>query len=868
MRVLFFILALGQTVPAGVSGDVRLSPGGSILPNTPSELAFQAAARSFQSGHWATAARWLEEFTQHHAESPHRVEAILLRAQALYQMGEFNKAAAEIARGENVAGVLADGFLYWKAECRIQLKQFDAATAHLQELLRQYPDSKHALPASVAFATVSARRSDWANVVQLLRPTEGVFQKSAKARPYSTWAQEGRLLLAQALFELQDWETAAEELGKLPATMEPDPECRRLFMLAKLEFQSGNPKDALLATRRLADLARETGQTNQLAQVHCLRAEIHEAASDIPAALRECIRLQAQTMPEVHRQEGFLRAVRLHLQRHQFTETIRVLDELRKLSSTTNYAGALDCLAGEVEWLNHRGGDKEALPRARTRFTRAAKSSVLVIKGRAKWGEGLCFLTEGNLASARDAWSQSIELLGDSPLSPWVRVQLAQAWSRANEYAQARATLQVVLPERLRDIGGFIALRSALALGDFASVNPLLTQLRQHNTSLADQGLLAMAQARLDTGQANEAQLVLVRLRQESPDSPLQPAADLEVIRGLVTKAEWVSANTAYKLWLAKNNAHPLHAQIMFDHAWVQSMSGQSTNVLAAFQAVINTYPNTEQAHLANMWMADDAFNSGTNHLGAEKIYKSISSQTNAPMALRRRATLMAGRSAMARQGFGEARKEFTRLINDNNAPARIKSDAHFALGDLTMLEISVTLPDAIEKLTDATNSFYNVVQANPTNHVAARAWGRIGDCCLLASAKEPGYREHARLAYEKSIGVTGPLSVRVKSQSRLGLAKVLEHQARSGANREKKLAEAVDHLLAVVYGRHLQPGEVQDAYWRGRCGLMAMDLLSQQGRSKEALELCYLMLKDFPAMKTGLEDRKQKFLDQLALEK
>ena len=155
---------------------MRLRPGVSVLPSTPSELDFQAAARSFQSGHWATAARWLEEFVQHHAESPHRVQAVLLRAQALYQMGEFNKAAAEITRGENAAGVLADGYLYWKAECRIHLEQFDAAAAHLQELLRQYPDSRHALAASVALATVSARKNDWANVVQLLRPTEGVFQ--------------------------------------------------------------------------------------------------------------------------------------------------------------------------------------------------------------------------------------------------------------------------------------------------------------------------------------------------------------------------------------------------------------------------------------------------------------------------------------------------------------------------------------------------------------------------------------------------------------------------------------------------------------------------------------------------------------------
>ena len=59
--------------------------------------------------------------------------------------------------------------------------------------------------------------------------------------------------------------------------------------------------------------------------------------------------------------------------------------------------------------------------------------------------------------------------------------------------------------------------------------------------------------------------------------------------------------------WLAKNKTHALHARVMFDHAWAQSMSGQSANVLAAFQAVIDVHPKTQQAHLASMWMADDA---------------------------------------------------------------------------------------------------------------------------------------------------------------------------------------------------------------------------------------------------------------------
>ena len=52
----------------------------------------------------------------------------------------------------------------------------------------------------------------------------------------------------------------------------------------------------------------------------------------------------------------------------------------------------------------------------------------------------------------------------------------------------------------------------SLALGDFPAAGPLLKQLRARNAALADEGLLTLAQAWLDTGQVFEAQLVLARL--------------------------------------------------------------------------------------------------------------------------------------------------------------------------------------------------------------------------------------------------------------------------------------------------------------------------------------------------------------------
>ncbi len=853
------ILFLVQTAAAGVTGDVRLrtSP-----PETPSGRAYAAAVRGFQAGHWATAARWLDEFVAQYPESPQRATAVLLRAQAFYQMGEFTKAAAELSKGEDAAGDLADGYLYWKAECRLQLNQFDAAAAHLREFLQQHPESNYSLAASVAMATVSARKNDWANVVQLLRPTEGKFQLLAKTRPHSNWAQEGQLLLAQALYEQQDWKTAAEELRRLPPTSNLHREWRRLFLSAKLENQAGNFKTALATTLDIESLARKMGQTNQLAQVYRFRAGIHEAANDVPAALREYSRLQSSSMPAVHRHEGFLRAARFHLRQDRFGEAINALDELGKLNSATNFVGTLDCLAGELELLQHRQAGGAHLARARARFSRAARSTDVFIQGRAQWGEGWCLLAEGKQESARDAWSRSIELLGNSPIAPWPKLQLAQTQARLGQHTAVREGLPETLPEPLRDIAQFIALQSALALGDFPAIDPLLAQLRPRNNELADQGLLSLAQAKLDSGQAPEARLILARLQQESPDSSLKPEAELEAIRGLIVKADWDAADKAYQIWLAKHKTHPLHARVMFDHAWAQSMSGQSTNVVAAFEAVIQSHPKTKQAHLANMWLADDAFNSGTNHLAAEKIYKSISSQTDAPAALRRRATLMAGRAAVARQGFGEARKEFTRLINDGDTPAQMKLDAHFALGDLTMLELGE------EGLNAATNSFFNVVQAGPTNAVAARAWGRIGDSCLSVSSKFPGRRADALMAYGKAIAVTGSVPAAVRTQARVGLAKVLEQQARGSADREKLLNEAVNHLLTVVYGKHLQPGQTADAHWRAQSGLMAMDLLSQLENPMGALEICNLLIKEYPSMQKGLGVRKQQFLDQRARQK
>ena len=105
--------------------------------------------------------------------------------------------------------------------------------------------------------------------------------------------------------------------------------------------------------------------------------------------------------------------------------------------------------------------------------------------------------------------------------------------------------------------------------------------------------------------------------------------------------------------------------------------------------------------------------------------------------------------------------------------PSRV--EATFALGDLTLTELGAGGDETLGKLTQATNAFHEIIQESPTNAAAARAWGRIGDGCLLISRDQPGYLAHAEEAYRKSLTLATVAPAEVRSQAHLGLAYALE---------------------------------------------------------------------------------------------
>mgnify|MGYP001436089949 CR=1 FL=1 len=861
---LIIILCLAFTpVRGAVVGNVRVSP--SMIG--PDEKLYIAAVRCFQAGHWDTANRWLSELIQRHPNSPRRSLAVLLKGQALFQQEKYKETYAALSNDRLAAGPLADEYLFWMAECRSAQGNLEAASQIYQELLREHAQSERALGAIVALADVAARQEDWLQVVEYLRPVDGVFQLQAAENAAMDQVVEGRLLLAQALVEQNDPESAAGVLNQLPVALIKEQDWRRRLLQAKIAIKENRLNDALVLGDGLRVLADREGWVGQLLAAYQLRADIFERQSDAEMAVRELEHLMAANLPVSVRKHAFLNMARLTMGQRDFTGAIRVLEALQSQEDLKGLHAVADCLLGEAHLAMHRLGERGHLKLALAHLQNAVNSGRADIVVRSNWGMARYQLAAQDFDGADEWIHKALEAGAESELQPWLQYELAMNQLRQDQLAEAFAGFQNVrtnalngVPTDLIHAARFMQFQSALKSNNQPGAEVLLAEMRrQDGASYLGHALLAMARDHIGRDAAESAEAMLVEFRQAAPGPDLQAAAALEEIRLMLRKPEpnWTVIVASFRQWLKDYPAHALRHRVAYDLAWALAQSGQIAEGEQAFKRLIESAPKSREAYMARLWQADRFFNSNKKFGEAELAYKQVRGDTNCPIALRERAGMMAGRAAMRRQGFDDARTEFSALIDNALVSNRTRMEASFALGDLTMLELSGIGQGRIEKLTQSTNAFYSITQLSPTNAVAARAWGRIGDICLMVSGDTPGYQTHARVAYQKSLEVTGSVPVAVRSQAHIGMAYTLERQKVAGEERAALLEEAVGHLQSVFYGRHLDPGQKQDPYWRGQSGLAALRLLEQLGKFDEALKMCQEMEHSFPGMREGLRVRR-----------
>ena len=857
MKTVYVIfIALALVAQSVVMGDVSLS-----RPATdPDERTYLAAARSFQGGHWATAVRWLGELNERYPDSPRRSQAVSLMAQAHYQMGAFREGYGVLSNNRLAAGDLVDEYLYWMAECRVGQGNLEAADQIYAELVREHPESARALEASIGMGFVSAQNEDWARIISLLLPAESIFQKAGGEGLETAELQEGGLLLAEALLQQRDVEAAMVWVKRLPRVMEPSRNWRRQLLQARIEMESDQSTAAFATLNALKRELSERDASPQLrVRVDIVHASFLESGGQWEQAAsiyRQIVR-DKQRAPAMRAQSA-LNAVRLYQHADKFEMGNEVLGEVESDSNLKELHATSYCLRGEFELAS--SGNTAV---AQEYFIKAiGTSNSNAISARAQFGVGRCLMAAGNAQGAHEAFYKVLEFGGTSN---WVaRVRYSDALSlladgKRDEARQVLEQIGIGVTPELRDAAGFLQLKSAAVQNDVPRTRVLLEQARSVNSGLLDYSLLTAAQMQSALGDGNEAGQLLVEFRQQNPSTQLLAAAELENIRLTATLGRWTEAVALYNKWLEDHPSNELALAVKLDRAWALMQSGQMLNARAAYRELANGNSGSRESFAARMWLADQEFHSKANRLKAEKGYLEIAGATNSPPELRQRALFMAGRSAMGRQGFEDARKIFQDLLNDEGLTMPGRVEATFALGDLTLTELGAGGDETLGKLTQATNAFHEIIQESPTNAVAARAWGRIGDGCLLISRDQPGYLAHAEEAYRKSLTLATVAPAEVRSQSHLGLAYALERSV-AGLDAETRWNSAADHAMAVFYGRHLEEGEKVDAYWQTQSGFVAIRILERLKRYREAIGLCDELARQYPGLKNGLAIRRKRF--------
>ena len=182
---------------------------------------------------------------------------MLLENQARFQLGQFEAMVTELQAGLSTAGTWSDRYLFWIGEAQFALSQFAKAAEAYGLLIENYPESARALEAALGQAQAYYQLDELKQLIATLEPADGPFQKSANATPTAELVIDGRLLLANAYFEMKELGAARLLLENLSDEgLTPERFWQKYHLLASVYLAEKSLDQALSGATNLVQLAR------------------------------------------------------------------------------------------------------------------------------------------------------------------------------------------------------------------------------------------------------------------------------------------------------------------------------------------------------------------------------------------------------------------------------------------------------------------------------------------------------------------------------------------------------------------------------------------------------------------------------------
>jgi TolA-binding protein len=848
--------------------------GGPLLAANPSreQRAYDAAILDFQREMWSRADTGFDQFLKKYRESTNAPMAVLLQAQAQIKQGKFSAAVGLLTDTNHLAGAqmagLADQYARWTGEAQFMSGRFAEAAETFARAAKDFPQSPTALGMIVSAAAAREKLADWPKLDALLEEEDGIFQRAARTDPDNEQVAGGRLLLARSKTAQTNFPAALAVLNQLnPKTLTPDQEWNRSQLFYGIMLATGDLDATLVATTNLMTAAKKDPmRLANAAAAHALALEKKNLLTEAGVAWAENLKV---AVPPENQRQAILKIVELSAAQNKFSDAAAALEIFLAQSPGSPATDLALLTAGEMHLKDfllsgstNAATNRLALAQAKfDQFLGVFTNSPLA--GKAYLDRGWCRWLAGKFSESAPDFRGATQGTLSVPDLAVARFKLGDALFFQRDFTAARENYQLVLDsfsgdaEVMKSLGGralYQILRASIELKDVTGVETALRGLLEKypDGEVAAGGLLMAGEGFSDFNSPSAAREVLLKFAGQFPESPLKPAADFAVARTFEREQNWPEAIARHEDWLQNNPTNDLLPQVDYALSRVFFQAGDEASAFAGFTNFVAQFPTNELAPVAQWWLADHFFRAG-NFIGAETNYDNVfqtPAWKNSPLIYPAR--LMAGRAAMGRQGFPDAKRYLHDLISDTNCPADLAVQARFAYGAVLMQMPPADTTNLLANYAAATNIFAQILAICPTNDAAMRAWGEVGDCDL-----QLGDYPSATNAYAQVFSTNSPADISMRSRAQVGLGIVLEKMAAqvSGVDQTNLLSQALDNYLAVFDGNNRRDEE-KDSYWTKIAGLRAAPLVGLLNDIKVEINFYESLLTALPQLKDVVENK------------
>jgi TolA-binding protein len=499
-----------------------------------------------------------------------------------------------------------------------------------------------------------------------------------------------------------------------------------------------------------------------------------------------------------------------------------------------------------------RRNETNLVSQARAQFEQIIANTNTQLVAKAQLDRGWCLWEEGQARADTNrisggllAFKAASEQLPRSEEQAVARFKLADCQFAVADYGGALtnywrvATNYPDLPRVRSDLVGqayYQIVRASIPSGELTGAGLAVQKILAEYPpgDLNDRSLLLYGQALSRLSDPARARDFFADFIKGLPQSPMAPEVELAVARTFEQEEDWPQAVKLYDRWTVEHADHPSLPKAEFARAWAKYRAGNEADAFGLFANYVERFPTNALAPRAQYWVADYFFRlGGTNYVKAEEAYEKVFKNTNWPLSeLSYEAEMMAGRAAYARQGYNDAANYFTSLIGRLtrlNLPSLLLPEVYYALAD-TYLVAAPPSTNALSGYKEAIRVLDKITREYPMTALAPLAWGRMGSCYFQLATADANNYALALAAYNNALD-TNLANVTCRSMAEVGLARVLEAQARQASPTERTnlLNEALRHYRYVVDGKNLGEHEVADPYWVKEAAVGAARLAEEQ---------------------------------------